>query len=480
MKAQLFLHLLVIYLCTYSQISAQDGHYWSENYGNKSMLLSGTVNASVEDLGAVFYNPARLGMIENPAFVISAKVYEWSTIRIKDGLDEGVDLNQSNFGGAPSLVAGTFSIPFLKEHKFAYSFLTRQLTKADFFVRVEEEDAEFKYIPEKVLFNGKLNINTDYREEWFGLTWSPPITEKFSVGLSNFVTTVNRSATTALDMKTLDENKKVASLSTNRQYGYETFGLLWKLGFSWDLSPVHLGLTVTTPKVNLRGTGSTVYEQYLIGVDTTGNGINDDIYIFNAQKDLNATYYSPWAIGFGLGIHFKKVIIHLSAEWYDKVPKYTILETDPFFAQISGEPLKFTLVDELNSVLNYGLGLEMNLNEKISIYASIATDYSGVTSDITRFAELEDEASNSVFQADFLKFGGGFMLNTSWAEVTLGATYTGASQELKRPIDFSGDQPVFDSDVPTTLTFNRWRFILGFSFPFADKLQKDLEVGPGE
>ena len=475
MKARWLFLSLVIYLNTYDQMSAQDGHYWSENYGNRSMLLSGTVNASVEDLGAVFYNPGRLGLIENPAFVISAKVYEWSTIRIKDGLGEGVDLNKSNFGGAPSLVAGTFSIPFLKEHKFAYSFLTRQLTKADFFVRVEEEDEEFNYIPGKVLFNGKLNFNSNFREEWFGLTWSPPITEKFSVGLSNFVSIVNRSASTALDMKTLDDNNQVASLSKNRQYGYETYGLLWKLGLAWDLSPVNVGLTVTTPKVNLRGKGSTLYEQYLIGVDTTGNGINNDIYIFNAQKDLNATYYSPWAIGFGLGIHFKKVIIHLSAEWYDKVPKYTILETDPFFAQISGEPLKFTLVDELNPVLNYGLGLEMNLNEKISIYASIATDYSGVTSDITRFAELEDEASNSVFQADFLKFGGGFMLNTSWAEVTLGATYTGASQELKRPIDFSGDQPVFDSDVSTTLTFNKWRFILGFSFPFADKIQKNFE-----
>jgi hypothetical protein len=72
------------------------------------------------------------------------------------------------------------------------------------------------------------------------------------------------------------------------------------------------------------------------------------------------------------------------------------------------------------------------------------------------------------------------MLNTSWAEVTLGATYSGASQELKRPIDFSGDQPVLDSDAPATLTFNKWRFILGFSFPFADKIQKDLEVGPEE
>ena len=33
---------------------SQPGYYWSENFGNKSVLLSGTVNASAEDLGAVF------------------------------------------------------------------------------------------------------------------------------------------------------------------------------------------------------------------------------------------------------------------------------------------------------------------------------------------------------------------------------------------------------------------------------------------
>jgi len=480
MKALFQFKFLIIFFGLCYQSHAQDGHYWSENYGNRSMLLSGTVNASVEDLGAVFYNPGRLGMIENPAFVISAKVYEWSTIRIKDGLDEGVDLNQSSFGGAPSLVAGTFSVPFLKDHKFAYSFLTRQRTKADFFVRVEEEEAEFENIPGKVLFNGKLNINTNFTEEWIGLTWSPPISDKFSLGVSNFISTVNRSASVALDMKTLDDTNQAASLSVTRQYGYEKYGLLWKLGFAWDLSPIQLGMTVTTPKVNLLGNGSSLYEQYLIGVDTTGDGNNDDIYIFNTQKDLDTKYRSPWAIGLGVGIHFNKAIIHLSAEWYDKVPQYTILETDPFVGQSSGDTLTFALVDALNPVFNYGIGLEMELNEKISIYGSIATDYSGVTSDITRFAEIENEANNSVFQADFLKFGGGLMLNTSWAEITLGATYAGASQEFKRPINFSGDEPVFDSGETTTLKFNKWRFILGFSFPFAEKIQKNLEGEPEE
>ena len=82
----------ILMVLTFLQVRAQDGHYWTENYGNKSMLLSGTVNASVNDLGAVYYNPGRLGQIENPAFVINAKVYEWRTLKVEDGVDEGVDV----------------------------------------------------------------------------------------------------------------------------------------------------------------------------------------------------------------------------------------------------------------------------------------------------------------------------------------------------------------------------------------------------
>ena len=154
---------------------AQDGRYWSESYGNKSVLLNGAVNACVSDLGAVFYNPGRLGLIENPAFVVNARVYELSTLKIEDGINEGVDLKQSNITGAPSLAAGTFSLPFLKNHKFAYSFLTRQKTIADFFINVEDEGDLIDAIPGEELFNGTVNFNNTFKEEWIGLTWSLPI-----------------------------------------------------------------------------------------------------------------------------------------------------------------------------------------------------------------------------------------------------------------------------------------------------------------
>ncbi len=60
--------LLCASLLLISRLTAQDGHYWTQQYGTRSMLLNGSVIGGVEDLGAVYYNPARLSQIDNPVF----------------------------------------------------------------------------------------------------------------------------------------------------------------------------------------------------------------------------------------------------------------------------------------------------------------------------------------------------------------------------------------------------------------------------
>ena len=468
--------LTVFFLQSIGSLIAQDGHYWSENYGNRSMLLSGTVNASVEDLGAVFYNPGRLGMIKNPAFAISAKVYELKTLEIEDN-SEGIKLNQSKFGGAPSLVAGTFKVPFLKNHKFAYSFLTRQRSNVDFFTRIEREGDLIEGLPgNQDIFNAKLDINTDFKEEWIGLTWAPPTSSKFGIGLSTFISTLDKSKLLGVSMNALNEFNQAGYYSVNRRYNYDSYGLLWKLGMALDLETIRFGLTITTPRINVYGNGSILIEDYLVGVDTSGDGMADDAYVFNVQDDLKTTYKTPIAVGFGMGIPFKNGLFHLSAEWYNKIPEYTILEIVPFTGQSTGETVRFAVQERLESVLNYGLGIEYYFSEKVSVYGSFASDTSAVPSVLNWLSDFEETTSNSVFQADFYHFGGGIVINTKAVDITLGASYKGASSTFNNQLDFpdeGGGPPEGNSEAE--VTFRQLRFIIGFSFSFADKLMNDLK-----
>ena len=82
--------IAVAFIFLYLNIYAQSSHYWSESFGTRSMLLNGIVVGSVEDLGAVYYNPARLSQFESPAFVISGKVYQINSITIKNGFGDGI------------------------------------------------------------------------------------------------------------------------------------------------------------------------------------------------------------------------------------------------------------------------------------------------------------------------------------------------------------------------------------------------------
>ena len=126
--------LFAIILSVACRVQGQDSHYWTQQYGTKSMLLSGSVIGGVEDLGAVYYNPARLATIENPACLRSANVYEYSTISVADAFGNAKNSSKSTLKGVPTLAAGTFKIKKWPKHHFAYAILTRQ--NSDFSFRI--------------------------------------------------------------------------------------------------------------------------------------------------------------------------------------------------------------------------------------------------------------------------------------------------------------------------------------------------------
>jgi hypothetical protein len=60
----------------------------------------------------------------------------------------------------------------------------------------------------------------------------------------------------------------------------------------------------------------------------------------------------------------------------------------------------------------------------------------------------------------------------------VGATYSGADEQFDRPIDFPSAEDnigVFDSGETSRIRMRQWKFIIGFSFPFADKMRNNLE-----
>jgi hypothetical protein len=459
--------------------AAQEAHYWSEQFGNRSMLLGGAVIGSVFDLGAVFYNPGRLGLIENPAFVLSAKAYQWDRYTI-EGQDRNGALKQSKFGGAPSLVAGTFKVPFLENDQFAYAFLTRQRSSSNFFTRVELEGDFFPSIPGRDLFEGKGQFDSELREEWIGLTWSRGLREGLSFGLSTFVTTTNRSQDLSADLRALGEFGDVATAVSRRAYSYDSYGALWKAGLAFERGNLGLGLTVTTPRISAFGSGSTEFEEVLAGVpDTTALG-RVSRFETSFQSGLSSSLKSPWSVGLGLGWDLGNFTVHASSEWYGKVERYEILESAPFVGQSTGDTLQYRIMGEARSVLNFGLGLEYRWSNTFSAFGSVATDNSSAPVADKEISVGDLEIDDKAFSGDFLILAGGVDMKTRWADLTLGATYAGSSQDVARFLDFPDEEDpgvTPEEGESSRFKYSKWRFLLGFSIPFAAEIAGRVSGG---
>ena len=119
MCSRLFFTLILI---NTAPVLGQHGNYKFNNFGNKSILLSGNVTGSVEDIALAFYNPSRLTEVEDTRFAFNARAYQLSSLKLTNVLGEDSAQSKNNFDGVPSMAGGTFN---LFGTRFAFSFLSR-------------------------------------------------------------------------------------------------------------------------------------------------------------------------------------------------------------------------------------------------------------------------------------------------------------------------------------------------------------------
>ena len=174
------------------QAAAQDTHYWNKQYGPRSMLLGGAVIGSVQDMSATYYNPGAMGYIEKPELLLSANAYEITSLTIKDGRDDGINVENSDFNPLPNMLAGAFRFTWLRKNKLAYSFLTRHSFDAEVSgARVGPVDILPQ--PGEEDFAGAIDANRKAKELWAGVTWARgAVGRKVGFGVTNLPVDLER------------------------------------------------------------------------------------------------------------------------------------------------------------------------------------------------------------------------------------------------------------------------------------------------
>ncbi len=452
-------------------IIAQDGHHWTQQFGESSMFLGSSVIGGVSDLGAVYYNPGRITQLEGQVFVFSGNAYEINTLKINDLLGDS-GYSTQKFKGVPTITAGTFNLKFMKKSSFAWAVLVMNDTDLDINLKSESHDDVFPDIEGEEYFSSSLNTINKLRNTWSCLTWSYPVNKRLGVGITAVYSHISKNKNSSIDMAALAENTGSTAVY-NYQKGYDfTFdGLLCKLGMAYKYNNGIIGLTVLTPVVKILGSGSYSTKIYTAGLSEFKN--QSDVYGYNEQSDIDAFYRSPWAIGFGMSYKYKRNTFHFGLEWYSRVGSYTVLNPEDYEIQSSGEQKSYIVVDEQNSILNYGLGFEVYFSEKVQSYFSFGTDYCS----LKKKEGGSDVAVLSLLNDDYFNIGGGVKLNFKATSISLGLAHTGAKSSIYRPLEIPSD--LFnDDDITdnTSLKWNRWRVMFSMSVPLWKNIQEKINL----
>jgi hypothetical protein len=431
---------------------SQDAQYWTNQYGNRARLLAGSVIGSSSDLASVYYNPGALALVENPELLLAGNVFEYTQYRVDVASIPSSDLGSSKIGGAPSLFAGELKLPFLGSDRFAYNFLTRYSADIRIEERFQAARDDLSALPELAELQGSLRLEEKLTETWVGVTWATLLGERWGIGVSPYVTIRSQQFGQQSIFERVDSAGQAAISLRGRDIRFNNWRLLAKLGVSARYEPWRFGLTITTPSLNVWGSGSAARDSTVISQGGAG-GIGGGL-----AEDVPADYRSPFSVGAGVGYTWHETTtLHVAAEYFAKVSRGEVLDLS---AQLAGETVPAGMTQHLDDVLNLAVGLQHVFSERIEAYGGFSTDFS---------AKIDEEpAVFPISSWDIYHVSGGANFSLGRSEFTLGSVVAWGSGPAKTVGSTNNIRIDEALGLPTetSISYFRLTFILGFTILF--------------
>jgi hypothetical protein len=372
----LWLHLFAV---------AQDTHYWTHQLGTRSALMGGAVVGGTRDNSMIFYNPAAVAFIDSSSFSINANVYQVENIRIQNILTDEKEFSSLQLSSVPLLTSGQFKTK-AKNLRLAYGIFSPVAFQFRGTARIQ---GQYAVVPDDEspgaeTFVGDQNLFVRLRELVVAFGVSYKLSEQWSVGLTNLFDVRSHHYNRELFSRYYlnDTNSTGVSTSFTQSFNYWNARYMPKVGVAFRGSKWSWGATVTAPGIRLLGSGG-------IGVDILAANVKDGatgrraVVANSREKGLKSYFKSPYSAAIGFQFKQGKTAIAFSTQYFGKQGVYTILKAEeaPFvrpasaYSLINGNDLA-SVKTAARPVLNIALGVEQELNERLSLHASIRNNQS--------------------------------------------------------------------------------------------------------
>lgn len=444
----------------------QQGNYKYNNYGNRSILLTGNVTGSVSDIGLIYYNPARLSSIESSGFAFNARAYQYNTIKIDPFITDGDPLTRESFTGVPSIIGGTFK---LFDERFAYVFISKyrySKTLTTNYKRLNEQTLE--NFPEAEALSLATSLGNDIRDDWYGLSWAHKFDNEVSIGISLFGAYYKYSGLRTGNRTFQYDSDRVSTGLNQYSFDQRSYGLHMKIGAEYTIDNVDIGLNIHLPYLEVFGSG-----KYSLRQTNAGSIENDDKFYDYNFKDLNTDRKIPFGVSVGTGISVQKSRIHLNIDYRAGLNEYQRMDLP--LVDLGEEDLtEITFNEKRKTVVNFGIGGEVFITEKLQSFFGISTDFNSLGGETEFFDFQTSNADELNAGMDYYHISGGVDWEMKWGNIILGLTYSRGSNTISFSNNNETTDLIIDVNNSTKVLSQRLQLIVGFEIPFLDRGMKNL------
>jgi len=378
---------------------AQDRHFWDQAVGGKTALLGGIAVGGVRDYSATFYNPGALSFLSKKSMSVNFNMYGIKDFSFINGGGPGIDSRYTRVSLYPASLAGP--LPFIGDslNRFSYMIYANGYS----YVRVSERYEGYSdVIPTRIqpglvnnfegdeyLINqGKLDALLSEVSVGFG--YSKKIGDNVGIGFTLLgayrdQTKQRYESYTAYD--TTNQRSATSDIFIDIDYWAVRFSGKFGISVEWD--DLKLGATITTPSIALKlasgGTDHASLTSNNVIIDsTTGEPV--DILASDRQEGLPVYYKTPFSIAAGIEYTISdETLIHFAAEWFAPISTYAVMQPESGNFILNNPAIVISrdnsadllrVYDSMKSIFNAGIAVEHKMNDKVTGYAAIRTDFS--------------------------------------------------------------------------------------------------------